>query len=106
VNHILSTAPGKLILLGEYAVLEGTPALVAAVNRFAKVDISTGNEYLCKSPTLKIADLKFTISNLGKIHFPGKISDIVQKELTFFIKTMEYFLLNIGEKNRPGPFQV
>jgi phosphomevalonate kinase len=29
------TAPGKLVLLGEYAVLEGFPAIVAAVNRRA-----------------------------------------------------------------------
>jgi phosphomevalonate kinase len=29
------TAPGKLLLLGEYAVLEGFPAIVAAVNRRA-----------------------------------------------------------------------
>lgn len=29
------SAPGKLVLLGEYAVLEGGPALVAAVNRRA-----------------------------------------------------------------------
>lgn len=32
---MLATAPGKLILTGEYAVLEGAPALVVAVNRRA-----------------------------------------------------------------------
>ncbi len=30
-------APGKMVLLGEYAVLRGAPALVAAVDRFARV---------------------------------------------------------------------
>jgi phosphomevalonate kinase len=33
------TAPGKLILLGEYAVLAGAPALVAAVDRRVRVEI-------------------------------------------------------------------
>lgn len=32
---MISTAPGKLILTGEYAVLRGAPALVVAVNRRA-----------------------------------------------------------------------
>ena len=30
---LLSTAPGKLVLMGEYAVLDGAPALVLAVHR-------------------------------------------------------------------------
>jgi phosphomevalonate kinase len=30
---VIATAPGKLILTGEYAVLDGAPALVVAVNR-------------------------------------------------------------------------
>ncbi len=34
---IKTTAPGKLILIGEYVVLEGAPALVCAVDRYAEV---------------------------------------------------------------------
>jgi mevalonate kinase len=34
---IVASAPGKLFVLGEYAVLDGCPAVVAAVDRFATV---------------------------------------------------------------------
>jgi phosphomevalonate kinase len=36
----VTRAPGKLVLLGEYAVLEGAPAWVTAVDRF--VEVTTG----------------------------------------------------------------
>nr|MBA3501924.1 hypothetical protein [Deltaproteobacteria bacterium] len=32
---VIATAPGKLILTGEYAVLDGAPAIVTAVDRRA-----------------------------------------------------------------------
>lgn len=38
--RLTASAPGKLILLGEYAVLFGHPAVVAAVNRRANVAIA------------------------------------------------------------------
>jgi len=37
--HITASAPGKLVLLGEYAVLFGHPSLVMAVNRRARVEV-------------------------------------------------------------------
>src|SRR5262249_24560532 len=39
VIAIAGDAPGKLFLTGEYAVLVGAPALVAAVDRRARVDL-------------------------------------------------------------------
>lgn len=38
--------PGKLVLLGEYAVLDGTPAIVAAVDHGVQCTISPGDEIL------------------------------------------------------------
>lgn len=61
-----SSAPGKLVLLGEYAVLEGAPALVAAVDRRALVTIrstsSAGRErFLLTAPSLDIEAQRFDI---------------------------------------------
>lgn len=36
---VSASAPGKLVVLGEYAVLEGAPALVVAVDRRARVQL-------------------------------------------------------------------
>ncbi|MBP1686865.1 MAG: hypothetical protein H6Q33_3008 [Deltaproteobacteria bacterium] len=38
-NRIVARAPGKLFVLGEYAVLDGCPAVVAAVDRFIEVTL-------------------------------------------------------------------
>jgi mevalonate kinase len=38
-------APGKLVLLGEYAVLEGAPSIVAAVDRHVRVNIRPQNRF-------------------------------------------------------------
>ena len=48
--RVTASAPGKLVLLGEYAVLEGAPALVLAVNRRARVMLRAG-----ESPSNPIA---------------------------------------------------
>lgn len=38
-NRVVARAPGKLFVLGEYAVLDGCPAVVAAVDRFIEVTL-------------------------------------------------------------------
>lgn len=43
-------APGKLVLVGEYAVLDGGPALVAAVNRGVRVDVTSAPEVQIVTP--------------------------------------------------------
>ena len=37
------TAPGKAVIWGEYAVLEGAPALVMAVDRYARAAVDSGD---------------------------------------------------------------
>jgi phosphomevalonate kinase len=58
--RIVGSAPGKLVLLGEYAVLEGAPALVVAVNRRARVTITQtgGKDYVIDAPSLGVRDAR------------------------------------------------
>ena len=60
------SVPGKLILIGEYAVLEGADALVASVNRYVNIDISGSGSDICEiSSNLTSIPLKFTIDSNG-----------------------------------------
>ncbi|NOX49658.1 MAG: hypothetical protein GXP16_03875, partial [Gammaproteobacteria bacterium] len=44
MNTFTSTAPGKVVLWGEYAVLAGAPAMVMAVNRYAQVTLQADTQ--------------------------------------------------------------
>lgn len=99
-QKIFTSAPGKLILLGEYAVLQGAPALVTAVNRYAKVvikpsDASGGRtrhiDFSVSSPTLKILPQRFEINADRQISFPDSTANI-RKQLQFFAAGVERFL--------------
>ena len=39
ISRVTASAPGKVVLSGEYAVLSGAPAICMAVNRRATVTI-------------------------------------------------------------------
>ena len=54
--RVVASAPGKLILLGEYAVLEGAPALVASVERRAEVsvELSEGRGIVVDAPDIGV----------------------------------------------------
>ncbi len=55
-------APGKIFIMGEYAVLEGAPAVVASVGRFAVGQFIPGWE--SESPFVAEA-VKATLEGLG-----------------------------------------
>lgn len=42
MGRVTASAPGKVVLCGEYAVLDGAPAVAMAVNRRARVTIDSG----------------------------------------------------------------
>jgi phosphomevalonate kinase len=40
VTTVIASAPGKIVLCGEYAVLDGAPAVCMAIDRYARVEVS------------------------------------------------------------------
>lgn len=66
---VQASAPGKLALLGEYAVLEGAPALVAAIDRRARVRIEAVSGDVCHvdAPDVDAQGAAFTVSPRGRV---------------------------------------
>ncbi|HFE65430.1 MAG TPA: hypothetical protein ENK14_13600 [Caldithrix sp.] len=84
-------APGKLILLGEYAVLEHAPALVMAVDRYATVRINPlpNRFHRLHSPTLNLSGLNFQFDTNGQINFRDDVPAETRQQLRFFTHTLE-----------------
>ena len=103
-----SSAPGKLILLGEYAVLENSPALVAAINNRAKVHIqkSLDDYFYLTSPSLNVSNLKFSFNKKHKIVFEKQVSSEIRKKLIFCIETIEYFKKKFNQFHKISPLEI
>ena len=76
---VVARAPGKLVLLGEYVVLEGAPALVAAVDRCAIVTLRPAAQWRLSAPTLAIDAAPFSLS-AGALSW-GELSATTQQQL-------------------------
>lgn len=68
---VTASAPGKVVLLGEYAVLDGAPALVLAVDRRARVTLRQTGEPWCTvdAPSLGISAAACRLGSTGRIEW-------------------------------------
>jgi len=67
VSSIGASAPGKLVLLGEYAVLFGHPAVVMAVDRRARIEMSAaeGDHWSVVAPGFEERRVEFDLDGAG-----------------------------------------
>lgn len=75
--HLTASAPGKLVLLGEYAVLFGAPAAVLAVDRRARVDLApaSGELWSVLAPPLLSTPVDFELTAGGRLRWTGARGD-------------------------------
>jgi phosphomevalonate kinase len=65
-------APGKVLLFGAYSVLEGTPAIVVAVDRYAVADTSTLAPSTSREVRAAIGDEPAALLDLSSLHQDGE----------------------------------
>src|ERR1051326_4200746 len=72
MNKITVSAPGKLMLLGEHAVVYNRPCLVTAVDQRMKatVEILDREELQLEAPDVKVSGYKKRLSELGNGEIP------------------------------------
>jgi phosphomevalonate kinase len=69
MDRVDASAPGKLVLFGEYAVLFGAPAVVAAVDRRAVVTLAPGDRWEVSAPGLAQRAAKFDVGAGGEVRW-------------------------------------
>jgi len=82
------SAPGKLMLFGEHAVVHGKPCIVTAVDQRIEVEASFNgeDELIINAPQLGIRDYKRTVGQLGNQEMPKQVSFIEAVVKRFYQK--------------------
>ena len=70
--NITTSAPGKLMLLGEHAVVYNHPCLVTAVDQRMKatIELLDSSTFELEAPDVKVSGYKKSLSDLGKGEIP------------------------------------
>jgi phosphomevalonate kinase len=103
---VACSAPGKIILIGEYAVLEGGPSYVRAVDVRARVRIEPRPEgFLLEAPDVKVPTVDFSLDPKGSVIWgrPEHAADPVPAELGLAGAVLSEAF---GEMSLPSPCRI
>ena len=72
MSSVTVSAPGKLMLLGEHAVVYGHPCIVTAVSQRMRATVSKLDKPLCviNAPSVEVANYQKSITSLGTGEIP------------------------------------
>ncbi len=98
-------APGKMILVGEYVVLHGGPALVSAVNRVARVTLDTkdGSGICVDAPEVGLNGFHCTLQNQVLVDGTGHA---LPKNLKVVAAVVEHFAEELEPKLKKTCLQI
>ncbi|MGP1664529.1 MAG: mevalonate kinase family protein [Rhodanobacter sp.] len=101
--QVMATAPGKLVITGEYAVLEGAPALVLAIDRVARVTLQNASNaaYQISAPGLGLDAVCGQLDASGRMSWPALSAPTI-KQLTLVSAVLE----TLAEDAVPAPFHA
>ena len=98
MTSITTSAPGKLFLLGEYAVLQGAPALLAAVDRRVTVTVTPAESWRLHAPSVGIHQLG--LDDEGQL--PATLDAHTRSTLRLF----DTVRAAVGARAGGGPFDI
>lgn len=72
MKKVITSAPGKLMLFGEHAVVYNHPCIVTAVDErmYATVELTENQDFLLEAPDVKVLNYKKNIKELGNGDIP------------------------------------
>src|SRR3989344_2348604 len=92
MKHLTVSAPGKLMLLGEHAVVYGRPCIVTAVSQRMKATVELTDEsvFRLNAPDVQVTDYKKPMDQLGLGDIPkgAKFVEIAVKNYLSFLRSL------------------
>ena len=88
MRKIVASAPGKLMLFGEHAVVYGSPCIVTAVDQRVRVSVEPNGEgeiHVC-SPNVGLDEYHKKIGSLGKDDLPKSMAFVEMLVKRFYEK--------------------
>lgn len=101
--RVVASAPGKLVITGEYAVLEGAPALVLAIDRDAHVALedASGGDYEITAPGLGIHAAHGELDATGRMSWSALEATAIEQ-----LALVSAVLETLDAEGRPVPFRA
>ncbi|OGE64224.1 mevalonate kinase, partial [Candidatus Daviesbacteria bacterium RIFCSPLOWO2_02_FULL_36_7] len=100
MTKIIVSAPGKLMLLGEHAVVYGQPCLVTAVGQRMKATVELTDEavFQLDAPDVKVEGYKKPMSELGQGDIPKGAKFVEMAIKNFFNRHPGRLVKDLGVK--------